>query len=1237
MTNQLILPTHEFISWNVNSLSAHPNKPAGIARRNNITRNLRALMQKTKIFCLQETHLNYKDTIALATTFGKWLRIYNNGDGRKGTMMLIAPSILKHYHVRDITPSSIVRGRVQVVNFIPKNDSTGASPFKVINCYFPTGGKALNSRRIKIFDEIRKLTEEMHTFLMGDLNFIDHDDDTTNPDPKSNFGLSIAAKDAWESLLESYDLREVHQPVHTFVRTNEDKSKPHHSSRLDRAYISHSEADQTLFTPTTYLPAITHNAISASKNSEDGKKNIYAAASDHFPLALRFVSTAPSKKRDFNIPAWVGKTPTFKSHFEANWPAKADRLPNCPFVVELAFKKQIIRSAKHILKTPTNKAMTDSISMLTRAISVFRMAMSNSDYGDKMQEMAEVDSHLADCLHEDAEGRVTVCYKSISTYISSMLADSRPREWEENQKQPRTSRMTNIIQNVKTELPSTRKRLLYLKEEGKEPNDDPQAMARDIKAYWQQLWTARENMPTLEELEHYLDKYDKRIPPELLPQLPALYHFVAAIEDTNDSAAGKDGIPFSCYRALTTTAAPILMQVFLGLAAGHPPLIGFNHGRLYMAPKDDSMRVDHLRPITINNSDNRIMTTVQVVLITPAMQELIEDSQKGFILGRKGTDHVTDLNKSFYDDVRHKKSGYVLFLDTKKAFDSVDHQFVAAMLRKVGMPNWCIAFVMALFDNVLVTPVLSEKTNVTIAIGRGVKQGCPLSPLLFALTYDVLLVYLAATGVLYLFAFADDLAGKGSREALAAAMIIIDRFAVISGLGINRDKTVIIKSKPFTASDAEFFKNSTWPDVVLAEMHIYLGVLFGRRVNTAMVFQDAMVKFTKRAALYRRVIKSKSIDQRIIICNVFLTTIFSYLMQFFIMPRDEVIAKVRNVLRKLIIPFNGGAFAYIHLVIPTKDMGFKQPLRDLWAAGITALTAGIDFEAFNGMNHPPLLASKPYLDKNDWQSMHIDDHRDAAALDLLTFEGARHFTGVVKVNYVGSSKNRLIYNDAILLEYDDEVMNIDNTTSLPSKLCRTWGLVGRYAQSLRTNAGDIAAWVPAHYRSNHIKLVFNALATDIKRDSHGGEGEETRRALGFPCYMCGKSNDSTHHMYARCEVVRHARHVFLQRLGCLPSMLLHLPEEVLATGAFPEEVFPKKLISAVVIFNHAVWDHSRTFFKAMGEPLPFHVASERIATYATTLWNIAAPKKLRSEVKNTSFFMPRLPTTAAYVQGCRPP
>ena len=179
----------------------------------------------------------------------------------------------------------------------------------------------------------------------------------------------------------------------------------------------------------------------------------------------------------------------------------------------------------------------------------------------------------------------------------------------------------------------------------------------------------------------------------------------------------------------------------------------------------------------------------------PAVIGLVEKSQKGFLWGLNGADHTSDINSWFFEGVESKRQRLLFLLDTNKAFDSIDHEWIQLVLRKTGFPPWVRFFVRGTLTGVKVAPYFGATPADWIAILRGVKQGCPLSPLLFILCYDPLLYELSKGKFNGCYAFADDLALTAHTLLdFTFAFLTIDEFTHMTGLGINKMKSCVLSS-----------------------------------------------------------------------------------------------------------------------------------------------------------------------------------------------------------------------------------------------------------------------------------------------------------------------------------------------------------------------------------------------------------------------------------------------------------
>ena len=95
-------------------------------------------------------------------------------------------------------------------------------------------------------------------------------------------------------------------------------------------------------------------------------------------------------------------------------------------------------------------------------------------------------------------------------------------------------------------------------------------------------------------------------------------HVKTVMSRPRDSSTGPDGIPFSIYRSLVDTAAPLLYRYILLLSTGRQPNRSFNYTNLFLFLKDNSHKANRTRQISVSNTDNRIVANVVRKLISPA-------------------------------------------------------------------------------------------------------------------------------------------------------------------------------------------------------------------------------------------------------------------------------------------------------------------------------------------------------------------------------------------------------------------------------------------------------------------------------------------------------------------------------------------------------------------------------------------------------------------------------------------
>ena len=238
-----------------------------------------------------------------------------------------------------------------------------------------------------------------------------------------------------------------------------------------------------------------------------------------------------------------------------------------------------------------------------------------------------------------------------------------------------------IIKTIASKFPSTKTRLGTVRLDC----DSPEAISDQDRAavaakYWSNLWSRRSNHITKTDRLAFLNGYNKKVDSSLCQALN-LDDIKKAILISNNSTPGPDGIPFAAWRAAPELAAPVLFNVYRAMSNGQPPPPGFNKGVLFLLPKKPSGLIADTRPLSVTNADNRIIAAAAAHKIMPAVLSFIEQSQKGFLNERSGSDHIVDVTEFFYQGVEEDLDRHVFLLDTAKAFDSIDHKWIFTVLR----------------------------------------------------------------------------------------------------------------------------------------------------------------------------------------------------------------------------------------------------------------------------------------------------------------------------------------------------------------------------------------------------------------------------------------------------------------------------------------------------------------------------------------------------------------------------
>ena len=289
-------------------------------------------------------------------------------------------------------------------------------------------------------------------------------------------------------------------------------------------------------------------------------------------------------------------------------------------------------------------------------------------------------------------------------------------------------------------------------------------------------------------------------------------------------------------------------------------------------PKEEYKgNLDKLRPITLLETFRKLLSLILTKRITRIIDkyDLLKGYNYGFRTGRSTTDVLRTL-RIIIDDAHFNKRNLLLTnLDIYKAYDTVPFDAIQTCCKRLQMPDSLVQYIHTLISNRDTTIITPFGETDTLTVNGGVPQGDALSPILWAIFYDPMLVKLQnlekgynlsnSNIIIPALAYADDITViTNTNEQLQFNLSIISSYLNYYGMIIRPDKSSIVSNRTNEHSDFpkanEFMINGKPINNIIDNSKLvrYLGVYWSldmkhqKTIQHAITALDSTISFIKR-------------------------------------------------------------------------------------------------------------------------------------------------------------------------------------------------------------------------------------------------------------------------------------------------------------------------------------------------------------------------------------------------------
>ena len=673
-----------YVSWNCGGLR---KKAVNSTKKGEfLKRKVLEELKGTTVVALQETHFQNDQDICqeiedLKSIYNFYHSFANENDKFAGVSLLLTDD----YEVRQI--SETMKGRILVVETIKKAQG------EVINFVVVYGyHKGVNTDdRLGFLQILRSsLLQNRLNFIMGDFNFV------TNILDRSESTMRAVEKrmaSLMQGICSDFELTDPFRIIEPLKRRYS-YGKGNKKSRIDRFYIPIDKEG-------TILKQSFHDTLNE----------------DHKLISLMINAEVKRGSGTWCLNTDLLRDPTYKRVIHETLLETLEIREKFRDIKEFwdIFKQGVKRESMYYSKEKVKAKQA-----LEKEI---------NDQIERLENQGEIQEQGLNSLAILKKKKREIEFEKSEGY----RIRSRIPHFEENE--------PNISYYARMEKNRGEKNIIYaLKDENGIIREGTEDVLKVSEIFYQKLFKEE---PVDENLQNeILAKTKKKVNKnneEFMEQPITLEELEAALKALpNGKSPGLDGLPKEFYVTFWQDLKHLFLELTNNIFATGQLAKGQETTAVkILFKKTDRLNLKFYRPISLLNADLKIITKALATRLSKILPSLINEGQT-CIPGRNISDNIHTIMDVIKMANSKNLTAAVIMLDQEKAFDRVNHGFLMKTLKHFGFGPYFRKWVEILYTNIYSRIKINGFLTNPIPIQRGVRQGCPLSALLYVLIGEVL-------------------------------------------------------------------------------------------------------------------------------------------------------------------------------------------------------------------------------------------------------------------------------------------------------------------------------------------------------------------------------------------------------------------------------------------------------------------------------------------------------------------